>query len=68
MGNGFAKLIYSLPPNTGCMELVQYCTSLWETLKRDTALPKKLVSNYFLNVFNTLCRETAMNRLSGTNQ
>ncbi|XP_019853235.1 PREDICTED: E3 ubiquitin-protein ligase RNF213-like [Amphimedon queenslandica] len=42
VGSGFAKLIYSLPKSTGCIELVRCCTSLWDTLKRDAALPTKL--------------------------
>ena len=49
VGSGFAKLIYSLPKSTNCMELVRCCTSLWDTLKRDVALPRKLVSLYFID-------------------
>ena len=45
VGDGFAKLIYSLPPDSNCDKLIEYCISLWDTLKRDAALPKKLVSN-----------------------
>ena len=51
VGSGFAKLIYSLPKSTGCIELVRCCTSLWDTLKRDAALPTKLVSIILIDYY-----------------
>ena len=45
IGSGFSRLIYSLPPDTNYMQLVRYCTSLWDMLKRDADLPQKLVSS-----------------------
>lgn len=43
VGSGFAKLIYRLPQETGCMELEKRCESLWDSLSHDPSLPEKLV-------------------------
>ena len=43
VGSGFGSLIYNLPKEAGYRELSQRCTSLWDSLKNNPLLSKKLV-------------------------
>ena len=52
VGSGFASLIYDVPETAGYTELMQRCTSLWDSLKKIPKLPMFLVSKYTLYILN----------------
>ncbi len=43
VGNGFASLIYDILPSDGYVQLMERCTSLWDSLVKIPNLPKLLV-------------------------
>jgi hypothetical protein len=48
VGSGFASLLYKLPETSSCCDLLKACTSLWNALDDNAALPDLLVSYCFM--------------------
>ena len=51
VGNGFASLIYDILPSDGYVELMERCTSLWDSLTKIPNLPKLLVCTAYVYHF-----------------
>ena len=54
VGSGFASLIYDMSTSDGCVELMQRCTSLWDSLMKIPDLPKLLVCTLYVYIYPTL--------------
>ncbi len=56
VGSGFASLIYDMSTSDGCVELMQRCTSLWDSLMKIPDLPKLLVCTCIVCIYTLLSR------------